>query len=171
MFRARKAICETANRLFCGADHLTCLQGNKEKNDCEVWRLKSSPFLRYKGNGDTRKWPVKFRDFRETGPWSRVTDIGSIWSFNACSIRNIEAAGRILFPLPDLSSKIEGDSTRRVELAWTKLTNWAHCQLRRSDKGYTEGCERKESVAYSQSGRDFSRSIFVGDSYVLAVWD
>ena len=25
-------------------------------------------FLRYKGNCDTRKWPVKFRDFRETGP-------------------------------------------------------------------------------------------------------
>ena len=33
-----------------------------------VWRLNSSPFLRYKGNCDTRKWPVKFRDFRETGP-------------------------------------------------------------------------------------------------------
>ena len=25
-------------------------------------------FLRYRGNCETRKWPVKFRDFRETGP-------------------------------------------------------------------------------------------------------
>ena len=27
-------------------------------------------FLRYRGNCDTRKWPVKFRDFRETGFWT-----------------------------------------------------------------------------------------------------
>ena len=37
--------------------------------DCEVWRLKSSPFLKYKRNCDTRKRPVTFRDFRQTGPW------------------------------------------------------------------------------------------------------
>ena len=66
--RVRKAICETANRLFCKGDLLTCFQGNKKKNDCEVWRLKSNPFLRYKRNCDTRKWPLKFRDFRETAP-------------------------------------------------------------------------------------------------------
>ena len=35
---------------------------------------KSSPFLRYEGNCDTRKWPVKFRDFRETGPWVGTGD-------------------------------------------------------------------------------------------------
>ena len=62
-FRARKAICETANRLFWKADLLTCFQGNKKQNGF-------SPFLRYKGNCDTRKWPVKFRDFRETGSCS-----------------------------------------------------------------------------------------------------
>ena len=35
-FPARKAICEIANRLFWKADLLTCFQGNKNKNDCEV---------------------------------------------------------------------------------------------------------------------------------------
>ena len=67
--KSRKAICEIANCLFWKADLLTCFQGNKKKNNCELWRVKFSPFLRYKGNGDTRKWPVKFRDFRETAPW------------------------------------------------------------------------------------------------------
>ena len=67
-FRARQAICETGNRLFGKADLKTCFKGNKKKNYCEVWQLKSSPLLRYKGNCDTRKWPVNFRDFRETGP-------------------------------------------------------------------------------------------------------
>ena len=57
-----------ANPLFWKADLLTCFQGNKKLNDCEVWRLKSSPFLRYRENCDTRKWSVKFRDVRETGP-------------------------------------------------------------------------------------------------------
>ena len=33
-------------------------------------RLKFSPFKRYRGNCNTRKWPVKFQDFRETGPWN-----------------------------------------------------------------------------------------------------
>ena len=35
-FRARKAICETGNRLFWKVDLLTCFQGNKNQNDCEV---------------------------------------------------------------------------------------------------------------------------------------
>ena len=35
-FRARKAICEIANRLFWRAGLLTCFQGNKKKNNCEV---------------------------------------------------------------------------------------------------------------------------------------
>ena len=65
-FRARKAMCEIVNHLFWKADLLTCFQGNKKKNNYEVWRIKSSSFLRYKWNCDTRKWPVKFRDFRET---------------------------------------------------------------------------------------------------------
>ena len=34
--RARKAICGTANPLFWKADLLTCFQGNKKQNDCEV---------------------------------------------------------------------------------------------------------------------------------------
>ena len=52
-FRARKAICETANRLFWKADLLTCFQGNKKKNDCEVWRLKSSWDAKRNGPQDT----------------------------------------------------------------------------------------------------------------------
>ena len=35
-FRARKTICEIANRLFWKADLLTCFQGNSKKNNCEV---------------------------------------------------------------------------------------------------------------------------------------
>ena len=38
------------------ADLLRCFQGNKKRSDCEVWRLKSSPFLRYRGNN---LWHVK----------------------------------------------------------------------------------------------------------------
>jgi len=72
-FRARKAICETVNRLFWKADLSIWSQGNKKQNGCEVWRLKSSPFLRYKGNCDTPKQPVKFLDFRQTDPWSLST--------------------------------------------------------------------------------------------------
>ena len=34
--RTRKAICEIAKRLFQKADLLTCFQGNKKKNNCEV---------------------------------------------------------------------------------------------------------------------------------------
>lgn len=67
-FRARKPICEIVNRLFWKAYLLTCFQGNKKKTYCEVWRIKCSPFLSYKGNCDTRKWPVQFLHFCETGP-------------------------------------------------------------------------------------------------------
>ena len=35
-FRARKAICEPANRLFRKADLLRFFQGNKKQTDCEV---------------------------------------------------------------------------------------------------------------------------------------
>ena len=66
--KSRKAICEPANRLSRKADLLRCFRGNKKLNDCEVLRLKCAPFLIYKRNCDTRKWPVKFRDFREAGP-------------------------------------------------------------------------------------------------------
>ena len=34
-------------------------------------------------------------------------------NFNACSTRNVQPAGRVYFPLPDSSRKIEGDSARR----------------------------------------------------------
>ena len=35
-FRAQKAIFETANRLLWKGDLLTCFQGNRKKNNCEV---------------------------------------------------------------------------------------------------------------------------------------
>ena len=35
-FQARKAICESTNRLFWKADLSTCFQGNKKKNNFEV---------------------------------------------------------------------------------------------------------------------------------------
>ena len=57
--------------VFWKTDLLTCFQGNKKKNDCQVWWLKSSPFLRYRGNCDTPKWPLKFRDIPEMGPRKR----------------------------------------------------------------------------------------------------
>ena len=44
-----------------------------------------------------------------------------IWIFNACSTRNVEAAGRVYFPLPDLSRKIERDSARRVIFTGRKI--------------------------------------------------
>ena len=75
-FRARKAICEIANRLFWKADLLTCFKGNKKKNNFEVWWIKCFPFLSYKGMCDTRKWPVKFRDFWETAPRTGPDRIG-----------------------------------------------------------------------------------------------
>ena len=34
--KSQKATCERANRLFWKADLLTCFQGNKKQNDCEV---------------------------------------------------------------------------------------------------------------------------------------
>jgi len=54
-FLARKAIREPTNRLFRKADLLTCFEDNKKQTDRVVWRLKSPPFLIYRGNRDTRK--------------------------------------------------------------------------------------------------------------------
>ena len=54
--------------------------------------LKSTPFLRYKGNCDTRKWPVKSRDFRETGPWSADSPVLLLKSAN-----NVLASSRLSF--------------------------------------------------------------------------
>ena len=65
----KPSICEIADRLFWRPHLLTCFQGNKKKNNC-VRLIKFSPFLRYTENCNTRKWPVKFRDYRETAPRS-----------------------------------------------------------------------------------------------------
>ena len=43
-----------------------------------------------------------------------MTDTEYILIFNACSMRNVEAASRVYFPLPELSRKIERDSACRV---------------------------------------------------------
>ena len=40
-----------------------------------------------------------------------------VWIFNACLTRNVEPAGRVYFPLLDLSRKIERDSARRVPMS------------------------------------------------------
>lgn len=53
-WKSQKAICETTNCWLWKVNLLTCFKGNK-KNDCQVWWLKSSLFLRCKGNCDTRK--------------------------------------------------------------------------------------------------------------------
>ena len=62
-FRARKASCQAAIRLFWKADLLTCFWCKKNQEDCEVWRLRTSALRRYKGNCGTRNRPEKFRDF------------------------------------------------------------------------------------------------------------
>ena len=49
-FRARKATYENAIRLFWKADLLRRLLDNKKQNNCEVRRLKTSRFLRPRGN-------------------------------------------------------------------------------------------------------------------------
>ena len=69
-FRARKAIRKTATCLFCKAGLLICCKGNRNKNNCKVSCLETPSFWRYKENYVTRNTPEKFRDFRETGPWS-----------------------------------------------------------------------------------------------------
>ena len=57
--KSRKAICETANRLFWRAEHLTCFQGTKRKITVKFDNFISSPFLRCKGNCDTPKMARK----------------------------------------------------------------------------------------------------------------
>ena len=73
-FGPEKPFKKLPNSLFWKADLLTCFQGSKKKIYCEVWRFKSSPFWRNtdRGNCDTWKWPVKFRDFRETGTTAQL---------------------------------------------------------------------------------------------------
>ena len=68
-FRARKASCQTAVRLFLKADLLACFKCMKNQEDCEVLWLRTSAMRRHKGNYRTRKRPEKFRDFWETGSW------------------------------------------------------------------------------------------------------
>ena len=101
--------------VFWKADLLTCFQSNKKHNDCEVWRLKPSQFLSCKENCDTRKWPVKFWGFRETGPregtepmtWPVVlrTELqAQIWAgwgklrFSFCGSENVTSKKKIKVP-------------------------------------------------------------------------
>ena len=70
-FRARKAIRKTTTCLFCKAGLSICCNGDKNKNNCKVSCLETPSFWRYKENYVTRNTPEKFRDFRETGPWSQ----------------------------------------------------------------------------------------------------
>ena len=62
-------ICETANRLFWKADLLTCFRDDKKKMSVKLDDLIINTLRSWvtNGNCDTRKWPVKFRDIRETG--------------------------------------------------------------------------------------------------------
>ena len=69
-FRVRKAVRKTTTYLFCKAGLLICCKGNKNKNNCKVSCLETPSFWRYKENYVTRNTPEKFRDFRETGPWT-----------------------------------------------------------------------------------------------------
>ena len=68
-FRARKASRQTAICLAWKANPLTCFWCKKNKEDCEVWWLRTPPLRRYKGNCGTRNRPEKFRNFWETGHW------------------------------------------------------------------------------------------------------
>ena len=63
-FRARKAICETVNRLFRKADLLKYFQGNRKQNGCKVWRLKSSPF-NTEGIVTSKNGPLSFGTFEK----------------------------------------------------------------------------------------------------------
>ena len=71
-FRARKASCQTAIRLFWKADLWTCFYCKKNQEDCEVWWLRISALRIYKGSCGTRNRPEKFRDFCETVPWCDI---------------------------------------------------------------------------------------------------
>ena len=52
-----------------------------------------------------------------------------VWIFNASSIRNVEAADRVFFPLPDLSRKIERDSTCRVLFLEQQIVKYCTSQI------------------------------------------
>ena len=69
-FRTRKAIRKTTTCLFCKTGLLICCKRNKNKNNYKVSCLETPSFWRYKENYVTRNTPEKFRDFRETGPWT-----------------------------------------------------------------------------------------------------
>ena len=71
-FRARKAIRKATTYLFYKGGLLICCKGNKNKNNCKVSCLETPSFWRYKENYVIRNTPEKFRDFRETGPSSRL---------------------------------------------------------------------------------------------------
>ena len=47
-----------------------CCKGSKNKNNCKVSCLETPLFWRYKEYYVTRNAPERFRDFRETGPWT-----------------------------------------------------------------------------------------------------
>jgi len=81
-FRGRKAIRKTPTCLFCKAGLFICCKGNISKNNCKVSCLETSSFRRYKENYVPRNTPEKFRDFRETGPWSsgEITRLTSMWT-------------------------------------------------------------------------------------------
>ena len=91
-WKSQNAICETTNCWLWKVNLLTCFKGNKKKNDCQVWWLKSSLFLRHKGNCDTRKRAVKFRDFQE------LIEITTISQIALAKQRNIVAAKKFVIP-------------------------------------------------------------------------
>ena len=97
----------------CQADFLTWFQGNKKKNKCEVWRLKSSPFLRYKGNCDTRKWPGKFQDFRETGPRTLKTPFWLTAVFAYVASYTISLFETSPMPSPHIAGEFRPDHNTR----------------------------------------------------------
>ena len=75
-FRARKADRKTTTCLFCKAGLIIRCKGNRNKNNCQVSCLETPSFWRYKENYVTRNSPETFRDFRETGPWTRFQNCG-----------------------------------------------------------------------------------------------
>ena len=71
IWRARKAIRKTTTYLFWKAGLLICCKGNTNENNCKVSCLETPSFWRYRENYVTRNKPEKFRNFRETGPWTQ----------------------------------------------------------------------------------------------------
>ena len=67
-FGARKDIRQTPTRFFCKADLFICCKGTKNWNNCRVSCHETPLFWKHRENHVTRNAPVKFRDFRETGP-------------------------------------------------------------------------------------------------------